>query len=244
MRQARRALLRLEYPLATNLRKRGTRLTNAPPLPWKYGMSGCPSLSGRCQATSISPSSVRRCSFSTPLIPASAGRVRRRSGKSQYGAERQPGRRPLCRSNRSLSVASLARNGAVGQTNLDKRWTSDPWSSNGQLFMASPYDIGLEKNRANFAPLTPLHFLDWSALACPQRTAVIYMDRRFTWAETHARCRRLASALVQRGIGGCDALEYTRDVRASVRRTNGRRRAQHAQRAARCSDHRLYARPR
>ena len=43
--------------------------------------------------------------------------------------------------------------------------------------MASPYDIGLEKNPANFAPLTPLQFLDWSALACPQRTAVIYMDR-------------------------------------------------------------------
>ena len=111
-----------------------------------------------------------------------------------------------CRSNRSLSVASLARNGAVGQTNLDKRWTSDPWSSNGRLFMASPYDIGLEKNHANFAPLTPLHFLDWSALACPQRTAVIYMDRRFTWAETHARCRRLASALVQRGIGRGDTV--------------------------------------
>ena len=72
--------------------------------------------------------------------------------------------------------------------------------------MASPYDIGLEKNPANFAPLTPLQFLDWSASACPQRTAVIYMDRRFTWAETHARCRRLASALAQHGIGRGDTV--------------------------------------
>jgi fatty-acyl-CoA synthase len=67
--------------------------------------------------------------------------------------------------------------------------------------MASPYDIGLDKNPANFAPLTPLQFLEWSALACPQRTALLYMDRRFTWAETQARCRRLGSALAQRGIG-------------------------------------------
>jgi fatty-acyl-CoA synthase len=72
--------------------------------------------------------------------------------------------------------------------------------------MASPYDIGLEKNPANFVPLTPLQFLDWSALACPQRTALLYMDRRFTWAETHARCCRLASALAQRGIGRGDTV--------------------------------------
>jgi fatty-acyl-CoA synthase len=72
--------------------------------------------------------------------------------------------------------------------------------------MASPYDIGLDKNPANFAPLTPLQFLDWSALACPQRTAVQCLDRCFTWAETRARCCRLASALSQRGIGRGDTV--------------------------------------
>jgi fatty-acyl-CoA synthase len=72
--------------------------------------------------------------------------------------------------------------------------------------MISPYDIELDKNPANFAPLTPLQFLDWSASACPQRTALYYMDRCFTWAETHARCRRLASALAQRGIGRGDTV--------------------------------------
>jgi fatty-acyl-CoA synthase len=72
--------------------------------------------------------------------------------------------------------------------------------------MASSYDIGLDKNSANFAPLTPLQFLEWSASACPHRTAVIYMDRYFTWAETCARCRRLASALAQRGIGRGDTV--------------------------------------
>jgi fatty-acyl-CoA synthase len=72
--------------------------------------------------------------------------------------------------------------------------------------MISPYDIELDKNPANFAPLTPLQFLDWSASACPQRPALLYMDRCFTWAETHARCRRLASALAQRGIGHGDTV--------------------------------------
>ena len=72
--------------------------------------------------------------------------------------------------------------------------------------MAGPYDIGLDKNPANFAPLTPLQFLEWSASACPQRTALRYGDRCFTWAETYSRCRRLASALVQRGIGRGDTV--------------------------------------
>ena len=72
--------------------------------------------------------------------------------------------------------------------------------------MVSSYDIGLDKNSANFAPLTPLQFLAWSASACPHLTAVIYMDRCFTWAETWARCRRLASALAQRGIGRGDTV--------------------------------------
>ncbi|MBO0733178.1 MAG: acyl-CoA synthetase [Methylocapsa sp.] len=67
--------------------------------------------------------------------------------------------------------------------------------------MATPYDIGLGKNRANFAPLTPLRFLEWSAAAYPQRTALICQDRQFTFAETYARCRRLASALARHGTG-------------------------------------------
>jgi fatty-acyl-CoA synthase len=72
--------------------------------------------------------------------------------------------------------------------------------------MASSYDIGLGKTPANFSPLTPLQFLDWSASACPQRIAQIYKDRHFTWAETQIRCRRLASALAQRGIGRGDTV--------------------------------------
>ena len=70
----------------------------------------------------------------------------------------------------------------------------------------SPYDIGLGKNPANYAPLTPLTFLEWAAAVCPERPAVIHGERRFTWRETDARCRRLASALARRRIGRGDTV--------------------------------------
>ena len=63
------------------------------------------------------------------------------------------------------------------------------------------YDLGLDKNAANFAPLTPLTFLAWSARVFPNRPAVVYGARLFSWQETYNRCRRLASALRGRGIG-------------------------------------------
>jgi fatty-acyl-CoA synthase len=59
---------------------------------------------------------------------------------------------------------------------------------------------GLDKNPANYVPLTPLSFLERSAYIYPNRLAVVHGERRFTWKETYARCRRLASALVKRGV--------------------------------------------
>jgi len=64
----------------------------------------------------------------------------------------------------------------------------------------NPYNVGLDKNPANYAALTPIDFIAWSAKVCPNRVAVIHGERRFTWAETYARSRRLASALVGLGI--------------------------------------------
>src|SRR5215471_17294090 len=69
-----------------------------------------------------------------------------------------------------------------------------------------PFEIGLDKNPANFAPLTPLTFIAWSAHVYPRRIAVIHGARRFTWEETYTRCRRLASALVGKGIGVGDTV--------------------------------------
>jgi len=70
----------------------------------------------------------------------------------------------------------------------------------------SPYEQDLDRNPANHAPLTPLTFIEWSASVYPQRTAVIHGARRFSWSETYARARRLASALARRGIGTGDTV--------------------------------------
>jgi fatty-acyl-CoA synthase len=70
----------------------------------------------------------------------------------------------------------------------------------------SIYDFGLEKTAANHAPLTPLSFLARAAEVYPDRLAVVHGDTRFTWRETAARCRRLASALAARGIGPGDTV--------------------------------------
>ncbi|MDM0109596.1 acyl-CoA synthetase [Variovorax sp. J22R24] len=69
-----------------------------------------------------------------------------------------------------------------------------------------PYEYGLDKNDANFVSLSPLSFLERSASVYPGHIALIYGTLRQTWRDTHSRCRRLASALVQRGIGAGDTV--------------------------------------
>ncbi|KQT10285.1 acyl-CoA synthetase [Ramlibacter sp. Leaf400] len=72
--------------------------------------------------------------------------------------------------------------------------------------MATIFDQDLPRNAANFAPITPLSFLERSAEVYPQRLAVVHGELRRTWAEVHARCRQLASALRRRGIGKGDTV--------------------------------------
>ena len=63
------------------------------------------------------------------------------------------------------------------------------------------YAQDLPKTPANFAPITPLSFIERTAQVYPQRTAIVHGALRQTWAQTYARCRQLASALQRRGIG-------------------------------------------
>src|SRR5215467_11867481 len=70
----------------------------------------------------------------------------------------------------------------------------------------SAYLSGLDRNQANYTPLTPLTFLERAAYVFPDRLSVVHGTQRFTWRETYARCRRLASALARRGIGKNDTV--------------------------------------
>jgi fatty-acyl-CoA synthase len=66
--------------------------------------------------------------------------------------------------------------------------------------MSNAFKTGLDQNRANHTPLTPLSLISRAADVFPQKLAVIYGDLRLSWGEVEARCRRLASALSRRGI--------------------------------------------
>ena len=66
---------------------------------------------------------------------------------------------------------------------------------------ANIYERDLGRNAANFQPLTPLTFLDWSASVYPDKTAVVHGETRYSYRKFYERCRRLASALSSRGVG-------------------------------------------
>ncbi len=70
------------------------------------------------------------------------------------------------------------------------------------------YEQNLDMNQANFAPLTPLSFIERSASVYPDRISVIHGETRYTWAETYQRCCLLASALTRMGIGEGDTVSF------------------------------------
>ena len=82
------------------------------------------------------------------------------------------------------------------------------------------YQRDLDKNPANYAPLTPLSFLERAAQVYPDRVSVIHGDRQYRWKETYARSRRLASALAKRGIGVGDTVDFLRRNVPGYARTN------------------------
>lgn len=70
----------------------------------------------------------------------------------------------------------------------------------------TPYDLDLDRNPANFQPLTPLTFLERAAAVFPDHVAIIHGPLRRSYAEFYARSRRLASALARHGIGPGDTV--------------------------------------
>ncbi len=66
--------------------------------------------------------------------------------------------------------------------------------------MATAYDLDLDRNAANFQPLTPLTFLERAAAVYPDQTAIVHGARSWNYRQFYARARQLASALTRRGI--------------------------------------------
>ncbi len=72
--------------------------------------------------------------------------------------------------------------------------------------MPIAYDTDLDRNAANFQPLTPLGFLERSAAIFPDRLAVVHGAVRRNYRDLYARARRLASALAAHGVGKNDTV--------------------------------------
>jgi fatty-acyl-CoA synthase len=102
----------------------------------------------------------------------------------------------------------------------------------------SPYRIGLDRDAANYVPLTPISFIERSADVFPTRTAWIHGPERRSYAEFRERCRRLASALAKRGVRPGDTVavvlpntppmleaHFAVPMAGSIRPMNGRRSA-------------------
>ena len=70
----------------------------------------------------------------------------------------------------------------------------------------NPYERDLDRNPANYTPLTPLSLIARTAYAYPRHVAVVHGTRRYTWSETYARSRALASALARKGVGPGDTV--------------------------------------
>ena len=68
------------------------------------------------------------------------------------------------------------------------------------------YDKHLDKNNANFVPLTPISFLERAKDIYPNYEALIYEDKKYTWSEIYKRCTKFASALEKIGIGDGDTV--------------------------------------
>ena len=64
----------------------------------------------------------------------------------------------------------------------------------------SNFDTNLDKNSANFVPLSPLSFLTRVKDIYPNYDSIVYGKRSYTWLETYNRCTKFASALAKKGI--------------------------------------------
>ena len=70
----------------------------------------------------------------------------------------------------------------------------------------SHYDTNLDKNEANYVPLSPLTFLERTKDIYPNYEALVYESRSYTWGEVYKRCVKFASALDKLGVKTGDTI--------------------------------------
>ena len=59
-----------------------------------------------------------------------------------------------------------------------------------------------------YVPLTPLSFLERAKDVYPNYEAIVYEDRKYTWAEVYKRAAKFASALDKIGVSKGDTVSF------------------------------------
>jgi fatty-acyl-CoA synthase len=72
--------------------------------------------------------------------------------------------------------------------------------------VTNPYNTDLDRNPANFQPLTPLTFLERAASVFPKQVAIVHGQQRLNYQDFYSRSRQLASSLAKQGIGRGDTV--------------------------------------
>ncbi len=66
----------------------------------------------------------------------------------------------------------------------------------------------MSEKKVNFEVLTPVNFLSRSVEVYPDKEAVIYGDKRYTYKDFYSRVNRLASALIKIAVGEGDKVAF------------------------------------
>src|SRR5260221_9652806 len=143
--------------------------------------------------------------IAAPPFIGKATATRRCAGSPPVRSRSERSRRRAIRSGRSRCFGGWGCRRRSRVTSRGARRTRDGTRSMSKD-ASNPFEAGLDKNPANYVPLSPIGFLRRSAAVYPQRTAVIHGNRRYTWREALQRCRLLAAALAKHGIGRGDTV--------------------------------------
>src|SRR5512143_4275237 len=144
------------------------------------------------------------------------GKSRKGSGKAKMPARRKaakakkPAVRKTAKARKPVApkpvVRPALRRSVKSRPSVARVPSARPAPHKATLLSRNIYERDLDKNPANYAPLTPLQFIERSASVYPDHVALVHGARRQSWAETYARCRQLASALERVGIGTGDTV--------------------------------------
>lgn len=68
------------------------------------------------------------------------------------------------------------------------------------------FEMNLDKCAANYQPLSPIGFLERTAMTFPDQLAVVHGNISYTYRDFWRRCKQLAAALHQQGLGKGDTV--------------------------------------